>query len=207
MPARSWMGGKEPIRLERKLAVLPPSPELPESQTVTWSILRLEMALTCSETRLGSCSEMSMRAAKIAAWGGVATVIASNDRRGVLRDAVAGKPVGTLAKPRKTRLSARKLWIGFAMRTSGKLFVDEGARRAVVEHGRSLLAVGVKAIEGDFLAGDAVEVAGADGEAFAKGLVSQPKNRLESVIGKRSVELGGGSQGELIHRDNMVVLL
>ncbi len=157
------------------------------------------------DARGGMASKLS--AAKIAAWGGVATVIASNDRRGVLRDAVAGKPVGTLAKPRKTRLSARKLWIGFAMRTSGKLFVDEGARRAVVEHGRSLLAVGVKAIEGDFLAGDAVEVAGADGEAFAKGLVSQPMNRLESVIGKRSVELGGGSQGELIHRDNMVVLL
>lgn len=157
------------------------------------------------DARGGMASKLS--AAKIAAWGGVATVIAANDRRGVLRDAVAGKPVGTLAKPRKRRLSARKLWIGFAMRTSGKLFVDEGARRAVVEHGRSLLAVGVKAIEGDFLAGDAVEVAGADGEAFAKGLVSQPKNRLESVIGKRSVELGGGSQGELIHRDNMVVLL
>lgn len=157
------------------------------------------------DARGGMASKLS--AAKIAAWGGVPTVIASNDRRGVLSDAVAGKPVGTLAKPRERHLSARKLWIGFAMRTSGKLFVDEGARRAVVEQGRSLLAVGVKAVEGGFSAGDAVEVAGPDGETFAKGLVSQTADRLEAVIGKRSAELGGGSQGELIHRDNMVTLV
>ena len=146
-------------------------------------------------------------AARIATWGGVPTVIASNERRGVLIDAVAGKQVGTLAKPKNPGLPARKLWIGFAMRTSGKLFVDAGARRALQEQGRSLLAVGVMAAEGEFVSGDAVEVAGPAGDTFAKGLVSLPSGELRAVLGKRSNDLRAPSGGEVIHRDNLVVLL
>ncbi len=157
------------------------------------------------DARGGMASKLS--AAKIATWGGVPTVIASNDRPHVLRDAVAGKPVGTLAHPRGNRLSARKLWIGFALGSLGSLFVDAGARRAVVERGRSLLPVGITGFKGEFTAGAAVEVAGPDGEMFAKGLVSLPSDRLGEVIGKRSKDLGEGARGAVIHRDDMVVLV
>ncbi len=157
-----------------------------------------------ADSRGGMASKLS--AAKIASWAGVPTVIASARRPGVLSDAVAGENVGTLARPRAQRLGARKLWIAFAVRSVGKLEVDEGARRALVERGKSLLAVGVCSVHGDFVAGDAVEVTGPDGEAFAKGLVQLPSARLDGVIGRRSEEHEAGMPEELIHRDDMVLL-
>ncbi len=157
-----------------------------------------------ADARGGMASKLS--AAKIASWAGVPTVIASSRRPGVLRDAVAGEKVGTLAQPRAERLGARKLWIAFAVRSVGTLEVDEGARRALVERGKSLLAVGVRSASGDFVAGDAVEVAGPGGEVFAKGLVRLPSARLDSVIGRRSTEHEAGTPEELIHRDDMVLL-
>ena len=157
-----------------------------------------------ADARGGMASKLS--AAKIASWAGVPTVIASSRRPGVLRDAVAGGNVGTLAQPRAERLGARKLWIAFAVRSVGTLGVDEGARRALVERGKSLLAVGVRSVSGEFVAGDAVEVAGPDGEVFAKGLVRLPSARLDTVIGRRSTEHEAGTPEELIHRDDMVLL-
>ena len=157
-----------------------------------------------ADARGGMASKLS--AAKIASWAGVPTVIASSRRPGVLRDAVAGENVGTLARPRAERLGARKLWIAFAVRSVGTLGVDEGARRALVERGKSLLAVGVRSVSGEFVAGDAVEVAGPGGEVFAKGLVRLPSARLDTVIGRRSTEHEAGTPEELIHRDDMVLL-
>ena len=157
-----------------------------------------------ADARGGMASKLS--AARIASWAGVPTVIASARRPGVLRDAVAGRNVGTLARPRAQRLGARKLWIAFAVRSVGRLSVDEGARRALVERGKSLLAVGVRSVSGEFVAGDAVEVAGLDGEVFAKGLVRMPSARLDTVIGRRSTEHEAGTPEELIHRDDMVLL-
>ncbi len=157
-----------------------------------------------ADARGGMASKLS--AAKIASWAGVPTVIASSRRPSVLRDAAAGKKVGTLARPRPQRLGARKLWIAFAVRSVGRLTVDEGARRALVDRGKSLLAVGVRSASGEFVAGDAVEVAGTDGEVFAKGLVRLPSDRLDAVIGRRSDEHEAGTPEELIHRDDMVLL-
>lgn len=157
-----------------------------------------------ADARGGMASKLS--AAKIASWAGVPTVIASSRRPGVLRDAVAGENVGTLARPRSQRLGARKLWIAFAVRSVGTLGVDEGARRALVDRGKSLLAVGVRSVRGEFVAGDAVEVAGPAGEVFAKGLVRLPSARLDTVIGRRTDEHEAGTPEELIHRDDMVLL-
>ncbi len=157
-----------------------------------------------ADARGGMASKLS--AAKIASWAGVATVIASSRRPGVLRGAVAGENVGTLARPRPQRLGARKLWIAFAVRSVGMLTVDEGARRALVDRGKSLLAVGVRSVSGEFVAGDAVGVAGPDGEVFAKGLVRLPSARLDAVIGRRTDEHEAGTPEELIHRDDLVLL-
>ena len=89
-------------------------------------------------------------------------------RPGVLAGAVDGSDVGTSFDAHRRKLAARKLWIAFAARVAGRVTVDDGARRALVERGTSLLPAGVTEVTGRFAAGDTVEVAGADGVAFAR---------------------------------------
>jgi len=146
-------------------------------------------------------------AAKIAAWSGVRVVIASARREGVLADAVAGRAgTGTIVLPRDRRLPARKLWIAFAIGSSGTVVVDGGARRALEGQGRSLLPAGVVGVEGAFGADDAVEVADDDGVVFAKGLVRHSAATLETHAGRRSGDLPEGTPREVIHRDDLVIL-
>jgi glutamate 5-kinase len=148
-----------------------------------------------------------LAAAKIAAWSGVQTVIADAGRPGVLRAALVAQPgVGTVFRPRARRLPARKLWIAFAVAASGTLVVDEGARRALVEHEASLLPAGVVSVSGRFDADDAVEIAGPDGVVFAKGLARHPAGLVESWAGRRTSELPDGAAPEVVHRDDLVVL-
>ena len=147
-----------------------------------------------------------LRAAKIASWSGIRTVIAAAERPGVLASAVAGEPgVGTVVRPRDRRLGARKLWIAFARPYEGVLQVDEGARRALLERGTSLLAVGVAAVTGEFDAGDAVEIADSAGTVFAKGLVRMGAKELRAAAGRRTADLPEGASHEVVHRDDLVV--
>ncbi|HXX89244.1 MAG TPA: glutamate 5-kinase [Acidimicrobiales bacterium] len=159
-------------------------------------------------TEVGSGGMVSkLAAAKIAAWSGVQTVIADAARPGVLAAAVAGEPgVGTVFRPRAQRLAARKLWIAFAVGASGTLVVDDGARRALTEGDASLLPAGVVSVQGSFEADAAVEIAGADGVVFAKGLVRHPAARIASLAGRRTGELPDGVTHEVVHRDDLVVL-
>ena len=127
-----------------------------------------------------------LAAAKIATWSGVQTVIADAARPGVLAAALAGEPgVGTVFRARPVRLAARKLWIAFALGSSGRLGVDDGAQAALVERGRSLLAAGVTASAGTFGPEDAVEIAGPDGTVFAKGLVRVSADGAPAWMGSR----------------------
>ncbi len=147
-----------------------------------------------------------LRAAKMASWSGIRTVIAAADRPAVLSAAVAADPgVGTVVRPRDRRLGARKLWIAFAKPYEGVLKVDDGARRALLERGTSLLAVGVTGVTGEFDAGDAVEVADAAGTVFAKGLVRMDARALRAAAGRRTDELPEGVAREVVHRDDLVV--
>lgn len=145
-------------------------------------------------------------AAKIAAWSGVRAVIADARREGVLVGAVAGEAVGTLVLPRPKRLASRKLWIAFAVGSSGTVVVDGGARRALVEHNRSLLPAGIVEVAGAFSAEDAVEVCDPTGEVFAKGLVRVGADALRAVAGLRTDDLPDGVPHEVIHRDDLVLL-
>ena len=146
-----------------------------------------------------------LQAAKIAAWSGVRVVIAAADLPDVIRDAIAGDPVGTAVRARSERLSSRKLWIAFALGASGRVLVDAGARRALTHDGRSLLPAGVIGVEGDFVAEDAVEVV-AEGVPFAKGLVRYSSAALRAVVGRQTGDLPDGAPHEVIHRDDLVVL-
>jgi glutamate 5-kinase len=148
-----------------------------------------------------------LAAAKIATWSGIETVIADAGRSGVVAAALAGEAgVGTVFRARPNRLPARKLWIAFALGASGRLSVDEGARRALCEGGRSLLPAGVIAVEGSFSPDDAVEIAGPDGQVFAKGLVRLPAERSAEWLGRRSDQLPEDISHLVVHRDDLVLV-
>ena len=145
----------------------------------------------------GMASKLS--AAKIASWSGVETIIAAAHRPNVLLDAATeATGVGTLVRARAERLNARKLWIAFALPSQGELRVDAGAQRALLDHGGSLLAVGLTSVTGSFLAGDAIDVIGPDGVAFAKGLAGLSTEEAVAAIGERAIEA--------VHRDDFVLL-
>jgi glutamate 5-kinase len=148
-----------------------------------------------------------LAAAKIATWSGVRAVIAKADRPDVLLDAVAGAPgVGTVFVPKPHRLSARKLWIAFAVAPRGRIVVDAGARAALVERGVSLLGAGVVGVHGEFDGGDAVEICDEHGVVFAKALARHDAHTSASMIGKRTAQLPDGVAPEVVHRDDLVML-
>jgi glutamate 5-kinase len=147
-----------------------------------------------------------LAAAKIASWSGVRAVIAAADTPSVVRRALAGEAVGTVVRPHAERLSSRKLWIAFARPAAGSVIVDDGARQALVAHGRSLLPAGVRDVRGRFEVDDAVEVVGLDGAPFAKGLVRYSAAALQAVAGRRTGDLQEGAPHEVVHRDDLVVL-
>ena len=148
-----------------------------------------------------------LAAAKIASWSGVRAVIAAAGRPGVLAGAVRGEPgIGTVVRPHQRRLSARKLWIAFAVGSAGTVVVDDGARRALVERNTSLLPAGVVDVLGSFEEDDAVEIADRAGAVFAKGLVRHAAPRVKEWAGRRSHDLPPDLPHVVVHRDDMVVL-
>ncbi len=193
--------------------LLTADPRLVQDASLVEEVLAVDQALEKmaggAGTPRGSGGMASkLAAAKMAAWSGVRVVIGAASRPGVLAGAVAGDPsVGTVVRAHDRRLPARKLWIAFAVGVSGRVVVDEGARVAVVERNRSLLPAGVVAVEGAFEAEDAVEIADPSGEVLAKGLVRHPSRRVEEWAGKRSADLPPDLPHEVVHRDDLVVLV
>lgn len=146
-----------------------------------------------------------IEAARMAAWSGIPTVIARSARPNVVQGIIDGQATGTYVLPGSARLSARKLWLAFGQQPEGRLRIDDGAVRALVRRGSSLLSVGVVGVEGEFTAGAAVEVHDPTGFLVGKGLVSTGSADLRLWMGKRSAEIG--AVGEVIHRDHLVVLV
>lgn len=137
-----------------------------------------------------------LAAAKIATWSGVRTVIARAGRPDVIADAIGGvQGVGTIFRPAGRRLSARKVWIAFAVGAAGSVHVDAGARSAVLSD-KSLLAPGIRKVEGEFRRGDAVEIVGPGGDVFGKGTVRFDAAQLSS----------GVDRGVAVHKDDLVLL-
>jgi len=163
-----------------------------------------ELRRTGSAGALGSGGVATkVSAARMAAWSGVPTVIASASEAGVARRAVRGDDVGTWVTPREAKLGSRKLWIAFGMPSHGTLSVDDGAANALTDRGKSLLAVGVVGVTGHFEAGDAVEVRNASGNLIGKGIAGLSSDELLTSMGLHSADVGG----EAIHRDDLVVLV
>jgi glutamate 5-kinase len=151
-----------------------------------------------------------LQAAQKAMAAGIPMVIADGRRPGVLAAVLGGDAVGTYFAPRADRLAARKRWIAFAIPVQGMLQVDAGARRALVEGGKSLLPSGVVKVEGEFAAGDAVGLCDPDGREFARGLVNYDAREVTLLRGAKTGDierlLGYRVLDEVIHRDNLVIL-
>ena len=192
--------------------LLTADPRLDRDASLIDEIVEVDQALEAVAGRSGNPRgsggmASKLAAAKIAAWSGVRVVIAAADRPGVLGEAVEGVAgVGTIIRPRDRRLSARKLWIAFAVGASGTVVVDDGARSALLHRRTSLLPAGVVGVEGSFDADDAVEIADTDGRVFAKGLVRHPAGRIKDWAGLRTTALPPDVAHEVVHRDDLVVL-
>lgn len=147
-------------------------------------------------------------AAKRAARSGAATVIACGREANVLSRLADGEAIGTQLIAADTPLLARKQWLADHLQLAGRLVLDEGAAHAVVHKGTSLLPIGVVAVEGEFLRGEALACVDPQGHEVARGLVnySSDETRLIMRHATREIEsiLGYMGEPELIHRDNMV---
>jgi len=168
----------------------------------------LSVAATASGSNRGSGGMASkLSAARMASWAGVRAVIAKASRPGSLVDAVAGRAVGTTFLPSNRNLPARKLWIGFATNVEGSVVVDDGARRALVERGTSLLPAGVVEVHGSFGAGDVVEVLDSAGVLVARGIAGTDSEVLRDTKGRRTGDLPAALAHEFVHRDDLLVLV
>ena len=151
-----------------------------------------------------------VRAAARAARSGAATVIASGREAGVLDQVRSHAQVGTYLRPAQEPLGARKQWLASQMTARGRLYLDAGAVRVLRGSGRSLLPVGVTAVEGRFSRGEIVSCLAPDGREVARGLVNYNANEASLIKGYPSdrIEtlLGYVDEPELIHRDNLVLL-
>jgi len=150
-----------------------------------------------------------VRAAQRAARSGAHTMIVSGREEDALLRAAQGEVIGTLLYATESPLTARKQWLADHLQLAGSLTLDDGAVRAL-KSGRSLLAVGVKAVSGDFERGAAIACRAVDGKEIARGLVNYSSSEARRIAGHGSLEiealLGYLDNEELIHRDNLVLL-
>jgi glutamate 5-kinase len=170
----------------------------------------LRAAAGGSKTGLGTGGmSTKLQAAELAMRSGVTTVLANGARNNVLVDVAVGEAIGTRFVPARDPLEARKRWL-LGEKPTGSVHIDAGALRAL-RAGRSLLAVGVRAVAGDFNPGDVIAVRGADGSAeIARGVVRFNSTDARRIAGKRSADvvrmLGDGADATLLHADELVVL-
>lgn len=151
-----------------------------------------------------------IQAASIATSSGVDMVIASGSEDGVLRRICQGEDVGTWFTAKDSNLHTKKRWLLSGGKARGSLIVDGGCRNALVEHGSSLLPVGIAAVEGEFHEGDIVNVM-YEGLVIAKGIVNYNSESVEAIKRHKTDDITKilGHEGvyeEVIHRDNLVVM-
>jgi glutamate 5-kinase len=148
-----------------------------------------------------------VEAARIATGAGIDVVLTSAAQAAA---ALSGAEVGTLFRATGKRRPTRLLWLAHATSGRGTLTLDAGAVRAVVERRASLLPAGITAVDGGFVAGDAVDLHGPDGALVARGLVNFDADELPALLGRSTRELkaalGAAYEREVIHRDDLVLL-
>lgn len=154
-----------------------------------------------------------IRSSRILMTAGIPSVICSGADEGALARLARGEQVGTLFVPphARTDIAPRKLWIALGDAAHGSVTVDDGAARALVERGSSLLPVGITAVEGQFEAGDVLDVRDAGGFVLARGIAEAGSDELQLAAGRQQREIAGNhllqalADRPAIHRDNLIV--
>jgi glutamate 5-kinase len=163
-----------------------------------------------TDAGIGGMKSKVLAAKKVIAFG-TPYIIAPGKRAGVLQEIMDGKEVGTLFLPSAEHLNSRKYWIAFTLRPRGRLIIDEGAKEAIAQDGKSLLPSGITDVEGDFTIGDAVSCVDANGNVIARGLANYSAEEMRKIMGLKSSQieptLGYKDYDEAIHRDNLAVTI
>lgn len=152
-----------------------------------------------------------IQAARIAMHSGIVTVIANMEEKDVIRRVINGETLGTVFWPCANKMQNKKRWIAFSSSICGKIFVDDGAARALVKLGKSLLPSGITGVEGSFDIGNTVTIVGADGKEIARGIVSYSSDEIRQIQGVQTRDiariLGHKDYDEVVHRNNLVLEL
>ena len=183
-----------------------PSAQLVEEVSDLETLDGFEIGLSTSPLGSGGMRSKVV-AAEMATAAGIPVTIANGVQANEVARALAGEPTGTRFVPQSGRVSSFKLWLRYAKPTRGRVAVDAGAERALRERGTSLLPVGVVEVEGDFEAGDAVEVR-CDGRTVGKGIVGYSAGELRRIKGLKTDEvreLLPRATEEAVHRDYFVL--
>jgi len=150
-----------------------------------------------------------LRAARLAARSGTSTIIANGRRPDVLTQIAAAAKLGTLLHSTRGKIAARKQWLGASIRARGNLSLDGGACAALSAQGKSLLAVGITDVSGEFSRGELVTLSNTLGHEIGRGLVNYSAAECRRIAGlsSRRIEdvLGFSREPEVIHRDNLLV--
>jgi glutamate 5-kinase len=167
------------------------------------------LALDIKSSRGTGGMQSKLEAVRMATAVGGSVLVAGGTQAGVLDRIIQGEDVGTLFLARGEPVPAWKRWIGYTITPKGKLHLDAGAARAVRENGKSLLAIGIARVDGEFDEGELVSIIDPEGREFARGLTNYDAATARRIAGKRSAEveriLGHLPYGAVVHRDNLVV--
>ncbi|MDO4425413.1 MAG: glutamate 5-kinase, partial [Planctomycetia bacterium] len=141
---------------------------------------------------------------------GGSVIIANGREPKILQKILNCEEFGTLFLPQGTKMTARKQWIGYAIFPRGRVLVDEGCARALVENGKSLLPIGIREVEGEFEPGDVIAVCSMDGLEIGRGFTNYSSQDLAQIRGKHSNEIEKDFPemklyAEVIHRDNLTL--
>lgn len=189
-------------------------PSLPGSRVIP-TVVDIDQSVQGFVTdRKSSLSKGGMKskleAARIVTTAGENVIVASGREPNVLLRLLQGEPLGTLFIAQGKAISPWKRWIGFTAEPKGHLLVDDGACRAIVELGRSMLAIGIVETRGAYEKGDAVTILSPSGSEVARGITNYSSTETRQIAGMRSKQisqvLGHCPYDEVIHRDNMAVL-
>lgn len=188
-------------------------PQLPDSRLIPvvehFNDQLMELVGASRSSRGTGGMKSKLEAVRTATDVGTEVIIAHGKKERILDEIFAGAETGTLFLAEEQAVPAWKRWIGYTLPPKGRLILDDGARRAVVEQGRSLLAIGIARVEGEFAKGEAVALVDAQGLEFARGLTNYDAQTARAIAGKRTEEIsrviGVVPYEEVIHRDNLVV--
>lgn len=181
---------------------------VPRVEKIDANIVKIS-AGTKKDTSVGGMAT-KIEAAKIATGAGIPALIANGNKKNILQRVIEGDNCGTFFVSDKGKISAKKRWIAFSCKGCGRIIVDDGAKEAIMRQGKSLLAIGILAVEGEFSFGDLVIILDKNNKEIARGLTNYSQDEIRKIKGIKTnliaSVLGCKPSDEVVHRNNMVII-